>query len=190
MVLSLAGVCLVAGLIFLVQPGWAYDAWFGLTERLTEDTRTAQYTWFFDSVDAGALILGRGPNATYDFGNASDYLHFDNFYLLALFRGGVPLLLSYIVLVLVPGVLGVSRGWSGPGLCAALILVFWGIMLGGVSTFVAPFLTFYNFVVYLLVGRCYLTMSREGALLWHHSTRWKEPACCALTGPFRRLPRV
>lgn len=188
--LSLAGACLVAGLIFSVQPAWAYDAWFGLTERLTEDTRTAQYKWFFDSVDPGALILGQGPNATYDFGNESDYLHFDNFYLLALFRGGAPLLLSYIVLVLVPAVLGVSQGWSGSALRAALILVFWGIMLGGISTFVGPFLTFYNFVVYLFVGRCYLTMSREGTLLWHHPNRRKEPACYALTGPFRRPPRI
>lgn len=190
MLLSLVGACLAAGLILSVQPVWAYDAWFGLKERLVEDTRTAQYTWFFDSIDPGALILGQGPNATYDFGNTSDYLYFDNFYLLALFRGGVPLLLSYIVLVLVPAVLGVSRGWPGPGLCAAIILVFWGIMLGGVSTFIGPFLTFYNFVVYLLAGRCYLTMSRQSALLCHHPSRWKEPAYYAFAGSLRRTQRV
>ena len=188
--LSLFGACLVAGLILSMRPAWAYDAWSGLNERLTEDTRTAQYTWFFDSVDPGTLILGQGPNATYDFGNSSDYLYFDNFYLLALFRGGVPLLLSYIVLALVPAVLGVSRGWSGPELSAAIILVFWGIMLGGVSTFIGPFLTFYNFIVYLLVGRCYLAMSRQGALLSHHRSRWKESAYYAFAGPFRRPQRI
>jgi O-antigen ligase len=136
-------------------------------------------------------MLGQGPNATYDFGNASDFLHFDNFYLLALFRGGVPLLLSYVVLVLVPAVLGLSRGWSGPGLCAALILVFWGVMLGGVSTFVAPFLTFYNFVVYLLVGRCYLTMSQDmvicrGSSLGCRASSLVIPACAGTGLPLQK----
>jgi hypothetical protein len=188
--LSLIGLCLVAGLIFSVQPAWAHNAWFGLRERLTEDTRTEQYEWFFDSVDLGSLLLGWGPNATWDFGDTSDYLYFDNFYLLAMFRGGVPLLLSYIVLVLVPGVLGISRAWSGPGLCAALILLLWGIMLGGVSTFVAPFLTFYNFVVYLLAGRCYLTINEKTNLSWHYTSIWKEPVHRFRAVPIQRVPRM
>lgn len=144
-----------------LRPDSLRDSADGFLGRLFDDSRSGQYVAFFDVVSPYALILGKGPNATWFWTGRGEYKHFDNSYLLALFRGGMPLLVCYIGLVIVPGYKLYFRKPVGFNYVVSIIIILWSLMLAGLSTFNAPFLTLNNFIVYLVVGRCYKALEKS-----------------------------
>jgi len=150
--IALAFIVLVTGLLFQNELVRSFGM---LQERLHEDTRTGQYTEFFSQVPVSDLILGRGPTGTWFFGD-TDYQFFDNAFLWIAFIGGLPILISYIVLIIVPGVRVFFGGAKGNDAAASVLLILWGIACLGVSTYSHPSLTPYSYFLCLL-GR---TLSR------------------------------
>ena len=123
--------------------------------RLREDTRTSQYSQFFQQVDPIRLIAGLGPKATYTFNDWNDYNSIDNQFLFILFHFGVPVLLGYCAVVLWPGLrllIGARtqhERWEG------VFFAFWTLAALGVSTFSAITLNPQNLAVILFAGRAF-----------------------------------
>jgi hypothetical protein len=98
------------------------DAFLG---RVDEDTRTNQLAEFFTNVQISELLLGRGSFATWKWGRDEWEGGTDVGYLTLLFYGGVPLLLTYIVVHIAPafGAIRSSQSeWRRS--CAAIVLLF------------------------------------------------------------------
>ena len=57
--------CLAGLLIYSIVPQTVDASVNGLNARMTDDTRSGQYTDFFEVVPLGDLVLGRGPNGTW-----------------------------------------------------------------------------------------------------------------------------
>lgn len=128
----------------------AFDAFL---ERGLEDTRTEQYSEFFSQVSVSDLLLGRGPQGTW-FWQGDDYQFFDNAYLWMAFIGGLPTLISYTILVIVPGLRAYFLGARGNDAAAAVLLILWGFACAGISTYISPSLSPYAYLIYLMAGRC------------------------------------
>ncbi len=150
-ILSILALLLVAGVLFQKEVGTAFGM---LGERMYDDTRTGQYLEFFDQVPASDLILGRGPNGTWFFGD-EEYQYFDNSFVWMAFIGGVPILIPYIILIIVPGFRAYFRGAREDDAAASALLILWGIACLGVSTYSHPSLTPYSYFLCLLAGRCH-----------------------------------
>jgi len=123
-----------------------------LEERALQDTRTGQYVAFFSDVQVADLLLGRGPNGTWNW-NGRDYQYFDNALLWMAFIGGIPTTLSYFVLIILPGIKAFGSGTAEINSAAALLLL-WGLACTGFSTYSNPSLTPYSYLLCLLAGRC------------------------------------
>lgn len=148
---SLAVVILIAGFLLQNELAASYGI---LKERISEDSRSGQYREFFAQVPLSDLILGRGPTGTWLFGNR-EYQYFDNSFLWMAFIGGLPIAISYTVLVIFPGIMALIKGAMGDDAAAASLLLFWGIACLGVSTYSHPSLTPYSYLLCLLAGRCH-----------------------------------
>jgi hypothetical protein len=132
-----------------------------LADRLGDDTRSGQYVDFFADVKPAELLVGRGPKGTWYWTDVGDYQFIDNGYLWMLFLGGVPLLLAYFVLQVLPAipllrhvVVYLRQGEASDAACICM-LIFWGLALGGLSTFNGPALALPSFLVALWAGRCH-----------------------------------
>ncbi len=143
-------VFLIAGVLLQDPLLHALDAF---SERALDDTRSEQYVEFFSQVPLSDLVLGRGPNGTW-FWQGEYYQFFDNAYLWMAFIGGLPTLLAYFILVIVPGVRAYVRGASGRDAAAAALIILWGLACSGFSTYISPSLSPYSYLVYLMAGRC------------------------------------
>ncbi|MBU5614632.1 hypothetical protein [Geomonas azotofigens] len=127
-------------------------AFIDFQDRALQDTRSGQYVDFFADVPLSDLVLGRGPNGTWDW-NGRDYQYFDNAVLWMAFIGGIPTALSYLVLIILPGLrcLGSEAVEIN---AAAVLLLLWGLACVGFSTYSNPSLTPYSYLLCLLAGRC------------------------------------
>lgn len=132
-----------------------------LQERALADTRTGQYLEFFADVPVSDLLLGRGPNGTWNW-NGRDYQFFDNALLWMAFIGGLPILVCYVTLVILPGLscLGSHRAEIRS---SAVLLLLWGIACTGFSTYSNPSLTPHAYLLSLLAGRCLAAISDRPA---------------------------
>jgi hypothetical protein len=159
----------MSGILFAAAAGVLYNAMpetlnaglAGLSARLDEDTRSGQYTAFFSVVPVADLVLGRGPRGTWFWRGVGEYQYFDNGYLWTLFVGGVPTLLSYVLIVVWPAI-RTSRGNPVETDAAAVYLVLcWALALTGLSTFCLPSVGFTNYLVSLWAGRCHLLLAER-----------------------------
>jgi hypothetical protein len=137
---------------FARQP--ALNSFDSLKKRMTVDSRSGQYLIFFSQVSLSDLMLGRGPNATYVFGDSEKYQFFDNAYIWMAFIGGLPIMVSYFVLIILPGIKAYFRGARGDDAAASVLIILWGLACTGLSTYSLPSVTPYCFLLYLLAGRC------------------------------------
>lgn len=130
-------------------------------DRALQDTRSGQYVQFFEDVPVSDLLLGRGPNGTWDW-NGKDYQYFDNAVLWMAFIGGIPTALSYLALIILPGIK--SLGSGSPEINAsAVLLLLWGLACIGFSTYSNPSLTPYSYLLCLLAGRCLGSLANQRA---------------------------
>lgn len=143
------------------------NAFIALTERTLDDSRTGQYIDFFNDVSPSELILGRGPKGSWYWPGVGSYHFIDNPYLWMAFIGGLPTLISYFVLIILPGIRAWKRGARDNDAAAAVLVILWGLACTGFSTFTLPSLTPYAFVISLYAGRCHNYIKQAEAAGFH-----------------------
>jgi hypothetical protein len=139
-----------------------------LEARLYQDDRSQQYVDFFSDVQWQELALGRGPAGTWYWPGIGNFQFIDNGYLWMAFIGGLPILLAYCVLILLPAVHAL---WAGAPLnisSAAWIILLWALALGGLSNYNIPSLTLQSYCISLFAGRCHAWLSESRGSV--HST--------------------
>jgi hypothetical protein len=127
------------------------------SSRLTEDTRTGQVLSFAQSVQLHELVLGRGSQATWNWGNAAWRGGTDIGYLTLLFYGGVPLIVTYVATHLKPCLTVLRSNWTNWQLTSACVVLLWGIRLFS-SGYPVAALNYYP--ILFCMGAC---ISREPA---------------------------
>jgi hypothetical protein len=146
-------------MILIAAGGWFLEerlspALSGLKERLTEDSRSGEYVIFFSQIKIEDLILGKGPQASYDREEEkSQFL--DNQFLWILFIGGLPALLCYSSLVLWPGVRPFLLRQASRNRGLGIILILWGLAMVGASTYFNIGTSVENFLIILVAGKCH-----------------------------------
>lgn len=129
------------------------------SNRIDEDTRSGQIKRFFESVQPGELVLGRGALATWDWGRTVAWRGgTDIGYLTMLLYGGLPLLLTYIAAHIKPGLSVLTKKTSDWQLTAAGIVALWTIRMLS-SSYLGLTLDYYP--VLFCVGAC---IAREPAI--------------------------
>jgi hypothetical protein len=149
--------------VYAIAPERIQDSLDGLKDRLYDDTRSSEYEEFAADVPLSDLLFGRGPKGTWYWSVAGDYQFFDNGYLWMLFIGGVPTLLSYCAIVVLPALQ--AAWWQPRGLdgAAVFLVLLWAIALTGLSTFTLPSLSFSTYLIALFAGRCHAFVANRNA---------------------------
>lgn len=124
-----------------------------LAERFWTDTRTDQYVQFLSQVSVSDLIIGKGPRATWNW-DGREYAWIDGSYTLMAFNGGLPLVISYVVIMVLPAwrVLRKRPPWDYAA--PAVVLLLWALALTGLSTYTLPTVSVGHFVLCIYAGRC------------------------------------
>jgi hypothetical protein len=168
---ALAGarIVVVAGVLIVAAGIITYDSFLrtaleGLAGRVHEDTRTGEYVAFFSAVPVSDLLLGKGPKGTWYWPGFGDFQFADNGFMWMMFIGGLPTLLSYVALVIWPGVRALQMGARGQDAAAVFLLLFWGLALMGLSTYTLPSVSMSSYLVSLWAGRCYLFLDERANL--------------------------
>jgi hypothetical protein len=133
-----------------------------LKNRLGEDTRTSQYSQFFQQLDPVRLIPGLGPKATYTFNDWSDYDYIDNQFLFILFKFGLPVLVGYCAVVIWPGLCMLVKAADQRERSLGVFFAFWTLATLGVSIFHAITNNPQNLIAILLAGRCFGLLALRG----------------------------
>ena len=125
-----------------------------LAERFWTDTRTGQYAQFLSQVSVNELIVGKGPRATWNW-NGREYAWIDGSYTLMAFNGGLPLVISYLVIMVLPAwrVLRKRPPWEYAA--PAIVLLVWALCLTGLSTFTNPSVSIGHYILCIYAGWCY-----------------------------------
>jgi hypothetical protein len=130
------------------------DVAFQFMNKLSQDNRSGQYQAFFAQVPWYHLIFGGGPEATYAYLGESRYRFIDNQFVFILFHYGLPVLLGYLALTVVPGyrLLQARMHWMLKG--GGVLLLLWALALAGLSTFNSLAWDPKNMVMYVTGGYC------------------------------------
>ena len=176
--------CLFVIAVGVIASHYMTDAVEGVSGRLAEDTRTLQYRDFFSVVPVSDLVLGRGPEGTWYWYGIGEYQYFDNALLWMLFIGGIPTLLCYLIIVVLPALRALRADPAGSDAAAVVLVLFWGLALTGVSTYTMPSVWFSSYLISLWAGRCHLILAetaRERKLariqrLQAAAAYWEAPA--------------
>jgi hypothetical protein len=159
--LCLGGLLLV-GLVYIVWytpatlrsvvPASASSFW----DRSTQDTRSAQFVTFFQNVSPSALLLGIGIPRQGEFDGLGEK-GIDVGYVNILFIGGVPALVLFFVIHLMPAVRSLgSRFDTLDAACLASVMTY-GVRLFSSTV---PGITPGYLILVLLIGRCAM-LTRE-----------------------------
>lgn len=153
-VISLAAI-VVAG-TYWIFADLAKQSLDGLLKRLSDDTRSSQYFYFFKSVSLADLVLGKGPEGTWYWPGVGKYQFFDNSVLWMAFIGGLPLAISYTVFVILPGFKVPFFGIKDKTVSVSSVLLrLYALMSLGFATYMSPALSLPCYMLYLMAGRCY-----------------------------------
>jgi len=144
----------IAGIAVYFAIGQITSSFSLLAERLWTDTRTDQYAQFLSQVSVSDLVIGKGPRATWNW-DGREYAWIDGSYTLMMFNGGLPLLISYVVIMIVPAWRVLRRRPSWDYVAPAVVLLVWALCLTGLSTFTNPTVSIGHYVLCIYAGRCY-----------------------------------
>ncbi len=128
-----------------------FDAFYS---RIDDDSRSGQLRAFFDDVTPGELLFGRGALAKWQWGPGR-WEGTDVGYLNLLFYGGVPLLFTYVVTHVTPGLTVLRKKPADSRVAAAGVVVLWIIVMFS-SAYPSTAIDYYP--VLFCVGAC---ISRE-----------------------------
>ena len=133
-----------------------------LSSRIAIDSRTWQLEQFFRNVPFKDLMIGTGPRGTWRMGNR-DYGWVDGVYFLLLFVGGIPLLTSYLYIVIYPAIRCLLiKGFSLYGsleFACIFMGTMWAIVMTGLGTYTLPELKINHYIVLLCAGRCWSVLN-------------------------------
>jgi hypothetical protein len=73
-----------------------------LINRLGEDSRSGQYTEFFQQVSLGEILTGKGYGAGYTYFGRSNYKYFDNQFICIMFHYGILPVLCFLYILTCP----------------------------------------------------------------------------------------
>jgi hypothetical protein len=134
-----------------------------LSERLLVDTRSDQYVQFLSQVSVSDLLIGKGPRATWRWGTR-DYAWIDGAYTLMAFNGGLLLVISYVIIMVLPAWRVLRKKPSWDYAAPAVVLLIWALALTGLSTFTLPTVSAGHYILCIYAGRClsYLHERRKG----------------------------
>ena len=159
---SCALIAVVGGLTYGI---FLRSALQGLAGRVDEDSRTGEYVAFFSDVRASDMLIGKGPNGTWYWPEAREDVQFaDNGFIWMTFIGGLPTLLSYVVLMIWPAIRALRMDPHGPDAAAVVLLLFWAVALMGLSTYTAPSVSMSSYLISLCAGRCHLFVFEKAGL--------------------------
>jgi len=133
--------------------GQIHSSFFLLSERLWTDTRTGQLVEFFSQVSIRDLVIGTGPRGTW-WWDGQDYPYIDGSYILMAFNGGLPLLVSYLVIMVLPALRVLRTRPSWDYVAPAVVLLFWALALTGLSTYTNPTVSIEHYILCIYAGRC------------------------------------
>jgi hypothetical protein len=125
-----------------------------LAERFWTDTRTNQYVQFLSQVSVSDLIIGKGPRATWNWGGR-EYAWIDGAYTVMAFNGGLLLVISYIVIMVLPAWRVLRRRPPWEYAAPAVVLLIWALALTGLSTFTVPAVSIGHYILCIYAGRCH-----------------------------------
>ena len=121
-------------------------------DRLDEDSRTGELVSFSENVAPQELLFGRGARATWNWpGMSAEWGGTDVGYLNLLFFGGVPLLVTYILVHLKPCFSTLGKNVQGLQLTAACVVLLWGLRMFSSTS---PGLSLDSYPVLFFVGAC------------------------------------
>jgi hypothetical protein len=146
--------CLTLALAGGVAGGVADNAvsfFGGIAHRLQEDTRSGQLVAFIQSVDLQELVLGRGALATWDWGRVNWNGGTDVGYLTLAFVGGIPLLVGFIWVHVIPASRQLRLGVHHSEFYLAVPPLLYGILM---LSSALPSLDVGYYVVLICVGCC------------------------------------
>ena len=155
LMLYLAVVCtfLVVGITLRAFSTKIRSSFSVISEGLLKDTRSGQYREFFSQVSIADLLIGKGPRGTWYWGGR-DYAYIDGPYTLMAFNGGLPLVVSYIIIIILPAIHVLRSKPSSQDAAPAIILLFWALALTGLSTFTGPGVSIQHYIICIYAGRC------------------------------------
>lgn len=129
----------------------AAEVWEAFDARLTEDTRTGQFVYFFQDVEPHELAFGRGSLATWNWNGYPWTGGTDLGYLTLLFYGGVPLLVAFVLTHVGPSFSTLFASTNPMRqACAAVVALFCVRMFS--SSY--PGLTLEYYLVLICLGPC------------------------------------
>jgi O-antigen ligase len=149
----------VAGAILFLLSVTAPERVDALNERLFHDSRTSQYTQFFQQVPVEGLILGLGPKAAYTYKGRPNFQYIDNQVLYILFKLGLPVLIGYCAVVLWPGLRLLIKPAYQPQRMEGIVFILWILACLGLSIFHGILPNPSNFAIILLAGRAFTLAS-------------------------------
>jgi hypothetical protein len=151
----------------LKDPLWNLVSDSPLSVKGLADTRTEQYRSFFEQVKPASLLLGGGPNASYETPYASGYLFIDNQYLYLLWKFGAMALIGYVSIVLWPGALTARTERNPLSRGEGILVCLWIMALGGLSVYNAVIHSPANYLIALLAGKHLSILSKRKAREHH-----------------------
>lgn len=126
------------------------DAAEALVDRLDEDSRSDQFVKFFQEVSPWELIFGRGSLATWVWNNRVVRKDLDNWWMTALFIGGIPLVASYFWVHAVPAWRRFKKAKNLDLVCAVIVLL-WCVKL---FLSEAHYFMLNTYLILLCLGAC------------------------------------
>lgn len=143
--------------IFYDKLSIAFDL---ISSRGLEDTRTEQYEYFLSQNTVWDLLFGKGPRGTYRLGRV-DYGSIDGSYTLMAFNGGVVLVVTYFMLMVLPAFKTMRCRPNMEIKASAIMLVFWALALTGFSIYSLPDVSAGHYILCLYAGRCLSFLKSE-----------------------------
>ncbi|WP_394749399.1 hypothetical protein [Spongiimicrobium salis] len=129
--------------------GGAVDS---LGQRGLDDTRTEQLRAFFSQLDFFEVIVGKGSDATWNFGG-KQYPYLDNQWLLLLWWAGLIPFLAYLYLTAYIPIRMFLRSKDYETKVEAFVLVIWVLACAGLAIYTTMSVDFFFIIICIIQGR-------------------------------------
>jgi hypothetical protein len=142
-----------------------------LNDRITEDSRSGVFDYFFRDMDKGNQIFGKGMQGAFYYPHGGHVDEYDNLTTFTLFRnviengylqlylnGGIVYVILFLLVLLPAAVLGIFKSSNQLTQAAGIVVFLW---LLDMVIYGMPRLTFEYVLVWICAGICYKKSLRE-----------------------------
>jgi hypothetical protein len=124
-----------------------------LQQRGVNDTRSDQLSQFLSQINIIDLVVGKGYNATWNFGGQA-YPYLDNQWLLLIWWAGlIPAMAYFYITAIIPFKLFIRKDQDYETRVEAFVLIIWTLSCAGLSIYSTMSINFYFFVICIIQGR-------------------------------------